>query len=72
MRLAKNTILVKKTVITCNGNETGDPSLIQEKIHTHHPVVYLYVDEKEGVVCPYCSKHFFLRPSQKHSNEKSM
>lgn len=45
-------IEVETLEVACDG---GTPAL-------GHPRVYLHVDPEEGVVCPYCSRHYVLKP----------
>lgn len=51
----QETIEVEALEVSCDG---GTPAL-------GHPKVYLHVDAEDGVVCPYCSKHFVLKPGAK-------
>ncbi|GAB3455572.1 zinc-finger domain-containing protein [Insolitispirillum peregrinum] len=50
-------IEVEALEVSCDG---GTPAL-------GHPKVYLHVDAEDGVVCPYCSRHFVLKPGAKIS-----
>lgn len=45
------TVEVEKEIVACDGNnESG------------HPRVYLNMKGKGEVTCPYCSRHFVLKP----------
>lgn len=46
---------VETLEVSCDG---GTPAL-------GHPKVYLHVDPEEGIVCPYCSRQFKLKPDTK-------
>ena len=41
-------VFVKSTEVSCSGTKDTSP----------HPLVYLNMGNKDGVVCPYCSKYF--------------
>lgn len=53
-------VIVKSKQVSCDG--TKDSST--------HPLVYLNMGEKDGVVCPYCSKYFVLSGKEKSVNFK--
>ena len=48
-------VIVNSKQVSCDG--TKDSST--------HPLIYLNMGEKEGVVCPYCSKYFVLKGKEK-------
>ena len=41
-----------KTVSCDGGDELG------------HPTIYLDISNKDGILCPYCSKHFVFSPGE--------
>ncbi len=44
-------VFVNSKEVSCSG--TKDSS--------RHPIVYLNMGKKDGIVCPYCSKYFTLK-----------
>lgn len=49
-------VFVKSKEISCSG--TKDSSM--------HPLVYLNIGDKDGVVCPYCSKYFTIKSKNQY------
>lgn len=44
-------IYVEYPVISCDGGDESDG----------HPHIYLDLEKKGEIVCPYCSRHFILK-----------
>jgi uncharacterized Zn-finger protein len=44
-------VFVKTKEVSCSGARDSSP----------HPLVYLNIGDKDGVVCPYCSKYFTVK-----------
>ncbi|MCZ4281355.1 zinc-finger domain-containing protein [Kiloniella laminariae] len=46
-----DSIVVETKVVACDGGKGGEG----------HPLVYLNMEGKNEITCPYCSKHFVLK-----------
>jgi uncharacterized Zn-finger protein len=46
-------IQVNSKKVSCDGGDNK----------SKHPLVYLNMGENDSVICPYCGKHFTIKPS---------
>jgi len=50
--------LIFESVVRCDGKSGDNNATVGSKIG--HPAVYLHVNQKDVVYCPYCSRSFLF------------
>ena len=55
-----NSIITHEPIVACDGKNSDKNATHPQKIG--HPKVYLHVNSKDVVHCPYCSRSFVFEP----------
>lgn len=60
--MTKQVEYTQKKEVACDGTNVGDASISNVAVTLGHPKIYLKIeDNKDSVVCPYCSKTFIYK-----------